>query len=255
MKNMRSELEKYIVTEKLPIMEALQKIDANKLGFVIVIDEDERLIGVLTDGDIRRGLIRSKTVEASVEEFYTKSATAVRVSDGMEAVIELFKNERIKFVPIVDDEERLTNIVTKPQIHALLLQDIHADLTYDFMSLDTSVVDQEIFQRPWGYYKTTVLNDYFQGKIISVNPGGQLSLQSHNHREEHWIVVHGNGTVQLDDSIVAVSTGSSVFIPKGCRHRLTNTDAKENLIITEVQIGDYFGEDDIIRYEDVYGRV
>lgn len=129
------------------------------------------------------------------------------------------------------------------------------DLTYDFQSLDTSVVDHEIFQRPWGFYKTTVLNDYYQGKVISVRPGGQLSLQSHNHREEHWIVVHGKGTVQLDDSILSVSCGSSVFIPKGCKHRLTNTDEKENLIITEVQIGDYLGEDDIIRYEDVYGRV
>ena len=139
-------------------------------------------------------------------------------------------------------------------MHALLLQDIHADLDYDFFSIDTSIVDHEIFQRPWGYYKTTVLNDYFQGKIISVKPGGMLSLQSHNHREEYWIVVHGTGIVQLDNSIKNVFTGSTVFIPKCCRHRLTNTNENENLIITEVQIGDYFGEDDIIRYEDIYGR-
>ena len=68
-------------------------------------------------------------------------------------------------------------------------------------------------------------------------------------------MVHGKGTVQIDDSVLNVTCGSSVFIPKGCKHRLTNTDKAENLIITEVQIGDYFGEDDIIRYEDVYGRV
>lgn len=81
-----------------------------------------------------------------------------------------------------------------------------------------------------------------------------MSLQSHNHREEYWIVVHGIGIVQLDASFFPVTCGSSVFIPKGCKHKLTNTDKKENLIITEVQIGDYFGEDDIIRYEDIYGR-
>ncbi len=112
----------------------------------------------------------------------------------------------------------------------------------------------EIFQRPWGFYKSTVLNDFYQGKIISVKPGGDLSLQSHKYREEYWIVVHGKGTVQLDESFKAISCGSSVFIPKGCRHRVTNTDEKENLIITEVQIGNFLGEEDIIRYEDIYGR-
>lgn len=99
------------------------------------------------------------------------------------------------------------------------------------------------------------MNEYFQSKIISVNPKSQLSLQSHDHREEHWIVAHGKGTVQLDNSIVDVRCGSSIYIPRGCKHRLTNTDEKGNLIITEVQIGDYFGEDDIHRYEDNYGRV
>lgn len=68
-------------------------------------------------------------------------------------------------------------------------------------------------------------------------------------------MAHGTGIVQLDQSVIAVSCGSSIFIPKGCRHRLTNTDETESLIITEVQIGDYFGEDDIHRYEDIYGRM
>lgn len=140
-------------------------------------------------------------------------------------------------------------------MHALLLQDIRADLRYNFMSFDEGIVDYEIFQRPWGFYKTTVMNDYFQSKIISVNPQSQLSLQSHNHREEHWIVAHGVGTVQIDQSIINVHCGSSVFIPKGAKHRLMNTGDKESLIVTEVQIGDYFGEDDIIRYEDIYGRI
>lgn len=131
---------------------------------------------------------------------------------------------------------------------------MHADINYDFTTLDDSVVDYEIFQRPWGFYKTTILNDYFQSKVISVKPGQQLSLQSHNHREEYWIVAHGTGTVQIEKSIINVSCGSSLFIPMGAKHRLTNTDERENLIITEVQIGDYLGEDDIVRYEDIYGR-
>lgn len=168
------------------------------------------------------------------------------LEDGIPGATELFKNESIKFLPVLDDKKKLVNVITKSQMHALLLQDIHAELDYDFLSLDEGIVDYEIFQRPWGFYKTMVMNDYFQSKVISVNPKSQLSLQSHNHREEHWIVAHGVGTVQLDQSVIEVKWGSSIFIPKGCKHRLTKTDDKESLIITEVQIGDYFGEDDII---------
>ena len=251
---MDNRFRKFIVDESAGMVEALTQIDANRQGFVVVTDEKCRVLGVLTDGDARRAIITGRIASESISTIYTKNAKTVSVHDGFEIVTELFKNEAIKFLPIVDDEGKLVNIITKSQMHALLLQDIHAELSYDFLSLDTSVVDHEIYQRPWGYYKTTVLNDYFQAKIISVKPGGQLSLQTHNHREEHWIVVHGNGTVQLDKSVLPVSCGSTIFIPLGCKHRLTNTDDTESLIITEVQIGDYFGEDDIIRYEDIYGR-
>lgn len=158
-------------------------------------------------------------------------------------------------MPIINCDGVLVNVITKSQLHAVLLQDLNVDLSYDFASLDEGVVDYEIFQRPWGFYKTIVLNDYFQSKVISVKPGQQLSLQSHNHREEHWIVAHGNGVVQIEKSEIRIESGSSLFIPKGAKHRLTNTDSKKNLIITEVQIGDYLGEDDIVRYEDNYGRV
>ncbi len=245
----------FTVPVTMRVIDALKRIDANRQGFVIVTDAERHVLGVLTDGDVRRGLIRGFSEDARVADIYTRNARKVAVSDGFEAVVELFKNQSIKFLPVVDGDGVLVNIITKSQMHALLLMDIHADLTYDFETLDTGVVDTEIFPRPWGFYKTTVLNDYYQSKVISVKPGGQLSLQSHNHREEHWIVVHGTGEVRLDDSVLQVRTGSSVFIPKGAKHRLKNLDEKENLIISEVQIGDYLGEDDIIRYEDIYGRV
>lgn len=244
----------YTAQQDDSVISVLSKIDANKQGFVVIVDRGNAVKGVLTDGDVRRALISGSRVEDCVSKIYRKDAKTVRVSDGLERVTELFKNQAIRFLPIIDENGKLVNLITKRQMYSLLLQDIQADLTFDFSSLDTGIVDHEIFQRPWGYYKTTVLNDYFQAKIISVKPGEQLSLQSHNQREEHWIVVHGTGTVQLDKSVVNVSCGSTVFIPLGCRHRLINTDEKESLIITEVQIGDYFGEDDIIRYEDVYGR-
>lgn len=252
---MNSKFSVFTVKENDGIIDALKKIDANRQGFVVVVDDEHRVLGVLTDGDIRRAIIKGTMNADSIAMIYTRNAKTVQTTDGFETVTELFKNQAIKFLPVIDEKGKLINLITKSQMHTLLLLDIHADLTFDFSSLDASVIDHEIFHRPWGYYKTTVLNDYFQAKIISAKPGGQLSLQSHNHREEYWIVVHGTGTVQLDKSVKPVSCGSTIFIPLGCKHRLTNTDEKDSLIITEVQIGDYFGEDDIIRYEDVYGRV
>ena len=251
---LRNKLKPFIIEYNKTVLEALKKIDQNKKGFLIVIGIDNSVAGVLTDGDIRRAFIKGKSINDAIKEIYIRSFKSLKPADGIAGAIELFKNEAIKFLPVIDDNGKLLNIITKSQMHALLLQDKHADLTFDFLTLDESIVDYEIYQRPWGFYKTTVMNDYFQSKVICVNPKSQLSLQSHNHREEHWIVAHGIGTVQVDQSVIDVKCGSSIFIPKGCKHRLTNTDVKESLIITEVQIGVYFGEDDIYRYEDIYGR-
>ncbi len=251
---MKEKLKPYVASESIRVLEALELIDKNTKGFLIITDDNDVVKGTLTDGDIRRAFIKGQAVEDTVAKIYTQNFIFLLFHDGISKAIELFKNEAIKFLPIVDEQKKLLNVITKRQMHSLLLQDIYVNLDYDFLSLDEGIVDYEIFQRPWGFYKTTVMNDYFQSKIISVNPKSKLSLQSHNHREEHWIVAHGIGIVQLDQSVVEVHCGSSIFIPKGCKHRLINTDDKESLIITEVQIGDYFGEDDIIRYEDMYGR-
>lgn len=244
----------YVIQEGATILNALKAINENTKGFLVVYNEENKVVGVLTDGDIRRAFIAGATTNDSINDFVVRKFTSLNIKKDISDAIEIFKNKAIKFLPILNEDGELTNIITKNQLHALLLQDMHADINYDFTTLDDSVVDYEIFQRPWGFYKTTVLNDYFQSKVISVKPGQQLSLQSHNHREEHWIVAHGTGTVQIEKSIINVSCGSSLFIPMGAKHRLTNTDEKENLIITEVQIGDYLGEDDIVRYEDIYGR-
>ncbi|MCD7789965.1 MAG: CBS domain-containing protein [Bacteroides thetaiotaomicron] len=252
---MRENLKIFTASCGVSVRDALKMIDTNKKGFLVILDNNNAVLGTLTDGDVRRAFLKGASVDDRIEGLYTKNSKCLKQADGIPQATDMFKSESIKFLPIVDEQNRLLNIITKNQMHALLLQDIHADLEYDFMSLDEGIVDYEIFQRPWGFYKTTVMNDYFQSKVISVNPKSQLSLQSHNHREEHWIVAHGVGTVQLDQSVIEVHCGSSIFIPKGAKHRLTNTDEKESLIITEVQIGDYFGEDDIIRYEDIYGRI
>ena len=107
--------------------------------------------------------------------------------------------------------------------------------------------------RPWGWYESIALGPRFQVKRIVVNPGGALSLQSHNHRSEHWIVVEGTAKVTIDEDVKIVTENQSVYIPLGAVHRLENS-GKLPLTLIEVQTGSYFGEDDITRYEDVYAR-
>jgi mannose-1-phosphate guanylyltransferase/mannose-6-phosphate isomerase len=107
--------------------------------------------------------------------------------------------------------------------------------------------------RPWGWFESLALGPRFQVKRITVHPGAALSLQSHHHRAEHWIVVEGTARITIDDQIKLVSENQSVFIPLGAKHRLENP-GKLNMVLIEVQTGAYLGEDDIIRYEDVYLR-
>lgn len=107
--------------------------------------------------------------------------------------------------------------------------------------------------RPWGSYESLVSAQRFQVKRIVVNPGQTLSLQMHHHRAEHWVVVHGTAEVTCEDRVFMLGEDESTYIPLGHKHRLANP-GRIPLELIEVQSGAYLGEDDIVRYEDVYGR-
>ena len=107
--------------------------------------------------------------------------------------------------------------------------------------------------RPWGYYKVLADEGDHKVKRIVIYPGQRLSLQKHQQRAEHWFVLSGEGMVTLDGEILNKKEGDSVEIPRGSVHRIENLGT-ENLSFIEVQTGDYFGEDDIERMEDDYGR-
>lgn len=107
--------------------------------------------------------------------------------------------------------------------------------------------------RPWGYYEVLDGADVFQVKRIMVKPGASLSLQAHHHRSEHWVVISGVATVTRNNERIELQANQSTYIPIGAKHRLENHH-KQPLIIIEVQCGEYISEDDIVRFEDVYGR-
>ncbi|MEO1493925.1 MAG: mannose-1-phosphate guanylyltransferase/mannose-6-phosphate isomerase [Pseudomonadota bacterium] len=107
--------------------------------------------------------------------------------------------------------------------------------------------------RPWGWFERLALGERFQVKRIHVHPGAALSLQSHEHRSEHWIVVQGTARVTIDNHVEVLGENQSVYIPQGAVHRLENPGTGP-MVLIEVQTGSYLGEDDITRYEDVYAR-
>ena len=114
-------------------------------------------------------------------------------------------------------------------------------------------VDHKTIFRPWGSYQSIDSGPGFQVKEIVVKPGGKLSLQMHHHRAEHWVVVEGTARVTCDEKVFTLNTNESTFIPLGAKHRLENP-GKLPLRLIEVQSGPYLGEDDIVRFDDVYGR-
>jgi mannose-1-phosphate guanylyltransferase/mannose-1-phosphate guanylyltransferase/mannose-6-phosphate isomerase len=115
-----------------------------------------------------------------------------------------------------------------------------------------SVVHRKVY-RPWGSYETMDIEQRFQVKRITVKPGAKLSLQKHYHRAEHWTVVSGAALVTRGEEQVLLKEDESTYIPLGTLHRLENP-GKIPLELIEVQSGSYLGEDDIVRFDDVYGR-
>jgi len=134
--------------------------------------------------------------------------------------------------------------------HVQQVKDVVAQLKSDQRS--QAALHREV-HRPWGSYDSVDVGDGFQVKRIKVKPGAQLSLQSHTRRAEHWVVVRGTARVTRNNEVFDLFANQSAYIPIGAKHRLENP-GKQVLELIEVQSGDYLGEDDIVRYEDVYGR-
>ena len=153
----------------------------------------------------------------------------------------------------------LDNIIAIAMPDAVLVA--HKERTQDVKKVVSELKAKRISQseifpkdfRPWGWFETLTIEGRFQVKKIFVQPGAALSLQSHCHRSEHWIVVEGTAQVTVDKKVQILTEGQSVYVPLGAVHRMENP-GKIPMVLIEVQTGSYLGEDDIIRYEDIYAR-
>ena len=162
------------------------------------------------------------------------------------------------------DGQRLVGIglddivaVAMPDAVLISTKDRAQDVKHAVAALKTDAAPQaECFpkdHRPWGWFESLAIGDRFQVKRIVVDAGAALSLQSHHHRSEHWIVVQGTAKVTVNDEVKLVTENQSIYIPLGAKHRMENP-GKVPMVLIEVQTGSYLGEDDIVRYEDIYAR-
>jgi len=185
--------------------------------------------------DNNGNVLSGKIFTSKVRNSFIKSNSRLVVCNKVNNLIVVETNDAI----LITDKEESQNI--KNLVNQL-----------DKEGFPEALKHRRVF-RPWGNYYTIAEDFSWQVKRIEVNPGSQLSLQMHNHRAEHWVVVKGIAKVTIDDKLLFLKENESTFIPLGSKHRLSNP-GDIPLILIEVQSGSYLGEDDIVRFKDDYGR-
>jgi mannose-1-phosphate guanylyltransferase / mannose-6-phosphate isomerase len=189
----------------------------------------------LAEKDPSGNVAEGDVVLHDVADAYLRSEGPLVAGIGISGLVVVASEDAVLVAP-KDRAEEVRTIVERLKSAGRTEQDTH-----------------RLVHRPWGSYRTISLGNRYQVKEIIVKPGASLSLQMHHHRAEHWVVVEGTAAVQRDEETMLLNENQSVFIPLGTRHRLSNP-GKLNLRLIEVQSGAYLGEDDIVRFEDKYGR-
>lgn len=188
------------------------------------------------DKDSKANVVHGNVLLDKVKESFIYSSKELVAVSGMENIV-VIETEDAVLVCNKDESSNINNLVKALKRN----------------KSETTQVHKTVY-RPWGFYTCLNGGDGWLTKIITVSPGHKLSLQSHNYRSEHWVVLEGTATVLLEDDVHTLNKRQSINIPLKAKHSLQN-HTKEPLKILEVQKGEYISEDDIIRYEDMYGRV
>tara|TARA_B100001248_G_scaffold149946_1_gene112458 strand:- start:7310 stop:8743 length:1434 start_codon:yes stop_codon:yes gene_type:complete len=185
--------------------------------------------------DINGNFIQGKVITEKTHGCYLRSEKRLIAGIGLEDLVVVETDDAI-LISNKYQTQLVKNIVQKLKDNKIIEGQHHSKVN-----------------RPWGHYISIVGDSRWQVKLISVKPGEQLSLQMHHYRSEHWVVVKGTAKVEIDQEFSILSENESIYIPLGSKHRLSNP-GKIKLILIEVQSGSYVGEDDIVRFEDDYGR-
>ena len=185
--------------------------------------------------DNKGNFTQGKIITKSVENCYLRSESRLIVGIGISDLAVVETNDAI-LISKISETQKVKDIVNELKSKNIPEGQKHKKI-----------------YRPWGNYLSVVEESRWQVKLITVKPSEKLSLQMHHHRSEHWVIVNGTAKVELDNNIKMLSENESIYIPLGSKHRLSNP-GKIDLILIEVQSGSYVGEDDIVRFNDKYGR-
>ena len=216
-------------------------MENTRLGAVLPLDCGWSDVGAwstlwqVTDRDADGNVALGDVMLEACTDSYVRSESRLVAATGVDNLIVVETADAV-LVADRDTVQNVKSIVTRLKAEGRSEASLH----------------QRVY-RPWGSYESLIEGDRFQVKWIIVNPGHTLSLQMHHHRAEHWIVVHGTAEVTCEDRVFTMSEDQSTYIPLGHKHRLANP-GKIPLELIEVQSGAYLGEDDIVRFQDVYGR-
>ena len=216
-------------------------MEKTDLGIVVPIDNGWSDIGSWyslwqsSAKDKNSNFIKGKVYSEQSSDNYVRSEGRLIVTIGIKNTV-IVETDDVVLISDMKKTQEVKNVVKRLQEKGFSQSSTH-NLVY----------------RPWGSYQSMLKEQRWQVKLIKVKPNSSLSLQMHHHRAEHWIIVSGTALVQIDEKIELFAENQSVYIPLGSKHRLTNP-GKVNLTIIEVQSGNYLGEDDIIRFDDRYGR-
>ncbi|MDG2159359.1 MAG: cupin domain-containing protein [Gammaproteobacteria bacterium] len=222
-------IDKYLINKNETIKSALKKIDGNHLG-IIFIEDDNKVVGVATDGDIRRFMLKENNLDSAIYECMNKDFFYLIDSDVTNNLILESLNDKIKVIPVLNTKRNLVSVISDR-----------------VTSWETTVL------KPWGYYNTLINNEEFLVKKILIFPKQSISLQIHNFRSEHWIVLEGTATILINKNEFTLKKSESTYVPQKTEHKVTN-NTDESLIILETQLGTKLSENDIIRIEDQYNR-
>ena len=216
-------------------------MEQTELGTVLPLDAGWNDVGSWSalwenaDHDVNGNVLRGRVIAEGSRNCYLRSEHRLVVGLGVE-----------NLVVVETDDAVLIAERSKAQDVKTIVKQLEADGSPE------GKAHRKIY-RPWGHYTSVVEDSRWQVKRIEVKPGASLSLQMHHHRAEHWIVVKGTALVERDGEQQLVGENQSTYIPLGCKHRLTNP-GRMPMELIEVQSGPYLGEDDIVRFEDRYGR-
>ena len=216
-------------------------LDKTNLGTVIKLDAGWDDLGSWksicdnSNKDNNQNILKGKTFAKNVKNSYLRSENRLIVGLGLENLLVIETDDTV----LVANKDSLSSMKE-------LIEDLERE------NFEEIKVNKKV-HRPWGHFISLIKEENWQVKRLRINPNESLSLQMHNFRAENWIVVKGIAKVQIDEKICFLNPNESIYIPKGAKHRLSNTD-KTPLEIIEVQIGTYLGEDDIIRFKDKYKR-